>query len=73
MNIPRMRVAELAIITGKDLIKSPYTIHNAMPEQRVINMPSERSVVDFDFHVLINCGTKEIVVKVPAIRPNTVI
>lgn len=55
--------------TGKDFISSPYATHSTIPVQRMTNIDSEMSFVDFDFHALTNCGKKEIVVSVPARNP----
>lgn len=73
MNKQRIKVTALEIITGKDLIRNPYTIHNIIPAQRMANIPREISLVDFDFHALINCGRKANVVNVPAIKPKIVL
>jgi len=43
-----------------------------MPRDMKINIPKERSLVDFVFHILITCGRKEAVVIVPAIKPITI-
>lgn len=72
MNKQSIKVTALEIITGKDLIRNPYAIHNKMPTQSITNILSETSLVDFDFHALINWGRKASVVNVPAVKPKIV-
>ena len=41
-----------------------------MPAENIPNMLSDRSVADFDRHVFITCGKKDIEVSAPAINPS---
>lgn len=49
----KIKETELATITGRELIKTPYTAHKNMPVDKIANIPIEMSLVDFVFHVLI--------------------
>ncbi len=49
--------APLAMITGVDLIRTPYISHRNMPALTEASMPMERSFVDFVFQILKACGT----------------
>lgn len=69
----RKNVTILVTMTGRDLIEKPYKIQRNMPAQNIENIPVDKSFVDRVFHVLITCGRKETVVRVPAAIPSSVI
>jgi hypothetical protein len=64
-----IRVIKLAAIMGRSFIMNPYTSHSATPNEKIVNMLSERSFADLDFHVLKTCGKKAMVVQAPATKP----
>jgi hypothetical protein len=59
----------LASITDKLSIKNPYTNHNDTPKNIKKYILKDTPSVLLYFHILINCGTKEPVVKNAAIKP----
>src|SRR5438270_117495 len=59
-----------AAITGQAAIQMPYTSHNATPRLNSVNISSEMSCVERVRQAWITCGTKAIVVSVPAARPS---
>lgn len=61
---------KFAIITGGDFMRIPYTSQHVTPAINIINIPIEMSFVCFVFIILINWGTKQLVVRVAAIYPN---
>jgi len=70
--LARIKVAKLVKITGISPTANPYTIHKKTPIQKVKNIPNEISLADLLFQVLRTWGRKEMVVRVPARRPTTV-
>jgi len=65
-------VTALVIIIGISPIRIPYVSHSITPVQKMEYIPSERSLADFDFQVLIACGRNAAVVQKPAMRPTIV-
>jgi len=68
----RMNVTILVMMTGRELIETPYNIQRKMPAQNSMNIPAEMSFADLVFQVLITCGKNEMVVRVPAAMPRNV-
>lgn len=68
----RMKVTILVMMTGGELIEKPYKIQRKMPAQNSENIPVDRSFVERVFQVLITCGRKDTVVRVPAAMPRSV-
>jgi hypothetical protein len=64
-----IKVIRFAAIRGRSFIRNPYTNQSATPKEKIVNMLSERSFADLDFHVLKTCGKKAIVVQAPATKP----
>src|SRR5271169_4006924 len=54
---------------GADHRKIPYTSHRQTPLAKAESMPKERSSQRLVRKVLRTCGTKETVVRVPAMKP----
>lgn len=69
----KVKINILAIITGEDLIRIPYTNQRKTPIVNKVNIPKDISLVDFVFQVLITCGKKAIVVNIAAPNPIIVI
>ena len=68
----RINVTILVMMTGRELIENPYIIQRKIPAQNSENIPADMSFVDRVFQVLITCGRKDIVVRVPAAMPRSV-
>lgn len=66
-----MSVSKFAAITGTSFTIIPYTSHRNTPRQKSENIPSERSLAERDFQVLITCGRKAAVVNPPAANPKS--
>jgi len=64
-----INVIRFAAIRGTSFIKNPYTNQSATPNEKIVNILSERSFADLDFHVLKTCGKKAMVVHAPATKP----
>jgi hypothetical protein len=56
-----------AAMMGGELIQIPYAVQRSIPAAKSRSITSEKSLVSFNFQVRITCGTKEIVVRDPAI------
>jgi len=68
----RINVTILVMMTGRELIEKPYMIQRKIPPQNSENIPADISFVDRVFQVLITCGRKDTVVRVPAAMPRSV-
>jgi len=53
MEVDNRKVIMFAIITGVECIFHPYAHHRETPNIKNINITSETSSADFDFHVFI--------------------
>ena len=67
----KINVTALVKITGEELIKFPYIIHNKAPMASVATHPKETSLVNFVFQDLTTCGNRDALVNVPATKPRT--
>lgn len=65
----RQSEATFVRIMGISEIKIPYVSHSTMPVQKIEYMPSDKSLADLVFQVLMACGKKAMVVQKPAARP----
>jgi hypothetical protein len=50
-------------------MRIPYISHNMVLMVAIINIKGDTSLADFNFHVLITCGTKVMQDKIPAVVP----
>lgn len=64
---PSTKEIVLAMITGAECMEKPYAIQSDMPMLKNINITIDTSRADLVFHIFNTWGTKDIVVKVPAI------
>jgi len=69
ITIASVMVTAFAIIIGSEPIRTPYTSQQTRPVANIMNIHSEISLVCFVVTTLITCGTKDMVVSVPAIEP----
>ena len=69
MMIAKTKVIAFARITGKEFIIIPQINQRKAPEQSIININKDMSLVDFVFQTLITWGKKASDVKVPAAKP----
>jgi len=67
------RVIPFARITGRSLIKIPYTNHKNTPVVNTEYIPIDKSFTCLVFIVFIACGKNEMVVQVAATNPSMVI
>lgn len=65
-------VIELNIIIGISDFRIPYINQRIIPIKNNRKVAREISLVSFNFHILITCGTKAIVVRKPAISPKMI-
>jgi hypothetical protein len=61
------KVTIFAAMMGVEFIQIPYEVQRSIPAAKSRSMTSEKSLVSLSFQVRITCGTKEIVVRAPAI------
>jgi len=59
MEVDNRKVIMFAIIKGVECIFHPYAHHRETPNIKSINITSETSSADFDFHVFITWGKKQ--------------
>lgn len=66
MLIDSTSVTAFAAATGAECESNPYVSHNAVPTEKIKNIPSEMSRADRNRITRISCGRKESVVHVAA-------
>jgi hypothetical protein len=68
----RINVITFAAMIGIEPVQTPKRIQSRTPKAKRRSIVSERSRVSLSFHARITCGTKDRVVRAPAIYPTII-